>query len=78
MKIVKIIGMVLSVSLLGIIAGLVTAGLLIRHEDTSSTAPGGGFLIFLCAMDGLLFSIPLSVLLAIWSWRRASKPKAAN
>ena len=78
MKIVKIIGMVLSVSLLGIVAGLVTAGLLLRHEDTSSVAPGAGFLIFLCAMDGLLFSIPLSVLVAIWSWRRMSKPSAAN
>jgi hypothetical protein len=78
MKIVKIIGVVLSVSLIGVVAGLVIAGLLLRHEDTSSTAQGGGFLIILCAMDGLLFSIPLSVLLAIWSWRRSSKPKPAN
>ena len=78
MKIVKIIGMVLSVSLVAIIAGVVTAGFLLRRQDTSSTAPGPGFLMILCAMDGLLFSIPLSVLLAIWSWRRSSKPKVAN
>ena len=78
MRIAKIIGITLSVSLLGIIAGIGTAGFLLRHDDPSSTAPGGGFLIFLCAMDGLLFSIPFSVLLAIWSWRRASKPKTVN
>jgi hypothetical protein len=78
MRIVKIIGLMVSVPILGIIAGIITAGFLLRHDDPSSTAPGGGFLIILCAMDGLLFSIPFSVLLAIWSWRRSSKPKTAN
>lgn len=78
MRIMKIFGIIVSVSLLGIIVGIGTAGFLLRHDDPYSTAPGGGFLIILYAMDGLLFSVPFSVLLAIWSWRRVSKAKTAN
>jgi hypothetical protein len=78
MRIAKTIGIILFVPVLGVVAGFATAGFLLRHEDPFSVALGGGFLIILCAIDGFLFSIPISVLLAIWSWRRTPKNKTAN
>jgi hypothetical protein len=67
--------------LLGVVAGLVTADLLMPHDSgeiASYAAAANGFLVFLCMADGVAFSIPISVPLAIWSWRKSTKHRIAN
>jgi len=71
MRLPKVIGILLGGPVLGVVSGFVVGGLLLPPDPTGRGAPGDGFLIMLCIGIGLAVSIPASVLLAVWSWRRS-------
>ena len=71
MRLLKVIGTLLGGPLLGVVSGFVVGSLLLTPDPTGRGAPGDGFLIMLCIGVGLAVSIPTSVRLAVWSWRRS-------
>jgi hypothetical protein len=80
-RILKVTAIALLGPFLGAVIGLIIAIFLLPRETGEVPAyvdGANGMLMFLCIVDGLLVSIPISVLLAIWSWRKSSKPRSAT
>jgi hypothetical protein len=63
---------------LGILAGFVVGGLLVKPDVSGRSAPGDGFMIFYCVCLGLVISVLLSALLGIRIWRRSGKAQSTN
>jgi hypothetical protein len=76
MRLLKVIGILLIGPVLGVVSGFIVGGLLLPPDPTGRGAPGDGFLIMFSIGIGLAVSIPASVLLAVWSWRRPAHLKA--
>jgi hypothetical protein len=75
MRFVKVLGIMVFGPLLGIVVGLIV-GRFLFPDPSGWFNPGNGILILFCAGCGLLFSLPISVLLGIWSWRKSTKLRA--
>jgi len=75
MRLLKVIGILVTGPVLGVVSGLIIGGLLLPPDPTGRGAPGDGFLIMLCAGMGLAVSIAASVMLADWSWRHSANLK---
>lgn len=76
MRFLKVIGILLIGPVFGAVSGFIAGGLLLPPDPTGRGAPGDGFLIILWVGIGLAVSVPASVLLAVWSWRRSARLKA--
>ena len=70
MRLLKVIGILLVASLLGLVSGFIVGILLLPRDPTGRGAPGDGILVMFCLGIGLFVSIAASVPLAIRSWRR--------
>jgi len=76
MRLLKVVGLLLTGPVLGCMSGLIVAAILLPPDPTGQGgAPGDGILIMFCIGIGLVVSIPATVLLAIWSWRRSARLK---
>lgn len=75
MRLLKVIGILVIGPVLGMVSGCIVGGLLLPPDPTGRGAPGDGFLIMLCIGISFAVSIPASVLLAVWSWRRSAHLK---
>jgi hypothetical protein len=79
MRLLKVVGMLLIGPVLGVMSGLIVGAILLPPDPTGQgRAPGDGILIMLCIGIGLVVSIPTSVLLAVWSWRRSGRLKTSR
>jgi hypothetical protein len=54
-----------------VISGFIVGAFLLPPDPTGKGAPGDGFVIIISVLIGLAVSIPVSVLLARWTWRRS-------
>jgi hypothetical protein len=75
MKFLKVIGILTGGVLAGIVAGLISFELLIPQNlsQPAYVDAANGFAMILFVVGGLIISVPLSILFAIWSWRKSTK-----
>jgi hypothetical protein len=77
MRFLKVLAVLISGPIAGILFGFIIALLLLPHPSGMGVAPGDGILIILCVGGGLILFTAASVLAAIWTWRREGRKLSA-
>jgi hypothetical protein len=79
MKFLKVLAVLISGPIVGILLGSVVAILLLPPDPSGmGRAPGDGILIIMCMGAGLILFTVASVLAAIWTWRREGRKQSAR